>query len=54
MQNFFFGKRLFEYKFRFALEKKTKKNVWSNFKTFIFSCRHQKMLVIQFPYMGLV
>ena len=39
----FFGKCSFEYKIRFAVEKKNKKN-WGNFNITLknFCCRHQK------------
>ena len=43
---------MFEYKFRFEVEKKTKKNLGLAKKN--FCCRHQKMLVIHFLYMKIV
>ena len=41
MQNFFFGKCLFAYEIRFALEKKTKKIFWGKFSKFL--CRMWKL-----------
>ena len=46
---FFFKKYLFEYENQFAIEKKNTKKFWGQFQN--FCRRHQKMLVIQFPYM---
>ena len=56
MQFFFFKNCLFEYENQFAIEKKTQKKFGGNFKNTLknFCCRHQKMLVIQFPYMEIV
>ena len=53
---FFFEKCFFAYKIRFAVEKKTKKTFWRKFSKLLekFLCRHQKMPVIQFPYMKIV
>ena len=49
LQSVFFGKRLFEYKLRFAVEKENKKKFWGDFNfTWKNFCRHQKTLVIQF------
>ena len=48
-KKFFVGKCLFEYKIRFAFEKKNKKKVWDKFKSTFF-CRHQKTVVTQFIY----
>ena len=51
-KKFFFEKCLFDYKIRFAIGKK----IWGNFETTLnnFCCRHQKMLVIDFPYVEVV
>ena len=55
MQINFFGKRLFGYKFRFAVEKKTKKIFGSKFQNYLENLRVaiKKMPIIQFPYMGI-
>ena len=48
----FFGKCLFEYKIQFALEKSFGTVFKISWKNFIVAVK--KMLVMQFPYMGIV